>query len=287
MQAKIESVARLLNQDLRTVHWSGMRFEHVSAIRARLQESGLAPATINATLCALRGVAAAAWHLGQMSGEDYQRIKSVKSVRGSRLPAGRALHRGEVAALLDACALDETPAGARDAALLALLVGAGLRRSECAGLDLSDYDAATGALRVRGKGDKERITYLTGGAAQALADWLVARGSGAGALICPVRKSGTVMVQSLTPQSVYNALIKRASAARVRRFSPHDLRRTFVSDLLDAGADISAVQQLVGPANIQTTARYDRRAEASKGRTARLVHLPDRGREPRLPPTLV
>ncbi len=81
-------------------------------------------------------------------------------MRGERLPAGRALSRGEVAALLEVCSRDETAAGVRDAALVALLVAGGLRRSEAVMLDLGDYDRESGALKVRGKGGKERVTYL-------------------------------------------------------------------------------------------------------------------------------
>ena len=95
---------------------------------------------MNTVLCAVRGVAKAAWSLGLMTSEDYTRVAAVKGLRGSRLPSGRALSAGEVTALFDACFDDERAAGRRDAAILALLLGAGLRRAECAGLALSDYN---------------------------------------------------------------------------------------------------------------------------------------------------
>jgi site-specific recombinase XerD len=278
MAAKLQTVARAMGQEPHQVEWAAMRFEHVIALRSKLQEAGYAPAHINATLCALRGVSRAAWHLGQLPGEEYHRIKDVRSVRGSRLPAGRALSSGEVIALLDSCARDSTAGGARDAAIIALLVAGGLRRSEASALDLADYNTDTGALKVRGKGDKERVTYLTGGAAAATTDWIRVRGTTAGALLCPVRKSGEVEQRRISAQAIYDALLKRAREASVREFSPHDLRRTFVSDLLDAGADISAVQKLAGHANVQTTARYDRRGEEAKRKAAALIHLPYRPR---------
>lgn len=277
MAARLATAAQLRGVP-RAVEWSALRFEHVTALRSHLSELGRAPASINATLSALRGVARAAWQLGQMTAEDYHRIAGVKNVRASRLPAGRALTLGEISALLDTCAGDKTAAGPRDAAVIALLYGAGLRRSEAAALDLAHYDSTAGELKVRGKGDKERLVPLEAGVAVALNDWLNVRGTCDGSLLCPVRKGGKIELRRMSAQAIYDALLKRGRAARIPSLSPHDLRRTFASDLLDASGDVSAVQKLLGHANVQTTMRYDGRGEAAKRKAINLLHLPYRSR---------
>jgi len=254
------------------IPWHRMTYAHMEALRTRLTELDGSPSTVNMTLSAVRGVLRACFNLGLMGVEDYQRCMGVKSVKGSRLPTGRCLSSGEIGALLAAC--PDTPSGHRDAALVALLYSGGLRRSEAVGLDLEDYDQDSGELRVRGKGNKERLLHVRNGAAEALSDWLAVRGEAEGPLFCPVRKDGTVELRHMTSQAVYALLRRLAKAAGVKPFSPHDLRRSFVSELLDRGADIATVQKLAGHANIQTTARYDRRGEEAKRRAVDLLHVP-------------
>jgi site-specific recombinase XerD len=81
----------------------------------------------------------------------------------------------------------------------------------------------------------------------------------------------------LTDQAVWHILQQRRKQANVKTFSPHDLRRTFISTLWDAGADGVSIQRLAGHANIQTTARYDRRGEEAKRRAAEMVYVPFAG----------
>jgi site-specific recombinase XerD len=152
------------------------------------------------------------------------------------------------------------------------LYAGGLRRAELVGLDLADYDQAAGTLKVKGKGSKTRLMPVVNGAAAALADWLAVRGDAAGALFLGTgnRQRGG----RLTTQAIYNTLVKRAAAAGIKPVSPHDMRRSFVGELLDRGADISTVQRLAGHANVTTTARYDRRGEATKRKAAELLHVP-------------
>jgi len=227
-------------------------------------------------LAALRGVLREAWRLGQMTAEDYHRAADLPAVRGSTLPRGRALTAGELRALFAAVAEDARPATrARDAALLAVLYGAGVRRAEAVALDVADYDPESGALTIRrGKGNKARVMYATNGVGDALAAWLAVRGREPGPLFVPVDKAGRIALRRLTPESVFDRLAALAKRAGISRFSPHDMRRSFISDLLDNGADLAVVQAMAGHANPATTARYDRRGEHAKRRAAGLLVVP-------------
>jgi len=277
MRAALETVARILTSGrvgAEALDWGAVRYQHSAAVRALLAER-YAPATANKTLAALRGVLKEAWRLGLVSAEDYHRAADLPGVRGQVLPAGRALAGGELRALFDACARDRSPAGRRDAAILAVLYGGGIRRAELVALDVEAFDQDTGEVTVRaGKGRKDRTTYADGAARAAVLAWLRVRGDEPGPLFCPINKGGRIALRRMTGQAVLHLLRKRAAESGVRRFSPHDLRRTFVSDLLDAGADIATVQRLAGHASVTTTQRYDRRGEVAKRKASTLLHVP-------------
>ena len=134
----------------------------------------------------------------------------MEPVRGSRPLKGRALEPHEVAALFHACMRDQAAAGPRDAVVLALGVGTGLRRAEIAGLDLADVDLDREIVRVLGKGRKVREVPIKGGTLEAIRAWLACRGVEPGPLVCPVRKGGRVVVQRLAPQGVLRVCEKRA-----------------------------------------------------------------------------
>lgn len=276
MRQALERMAVLLSGgrlDSRAFPWPALRYQHTQALRTKLGEE-LAPATANKHLAALRGVLQETWRLGYISSDEHARAVDLKSFKGTRLPRGRALTQGEVRQLFAACAWDDTPAGRRDAAILGLLYGAGLRRAEIAGLQLADYNVQTSELKVRGKGDKERMVYAVNGGKVALNSWLLVRGAEPGPLFCPVNKAGALELREMTDQAVYNMVVKRAEQGGVESFTPHDLRRSFISELLDSGADIVTVQALAGHANPATTARYDRRGEKAKRKASEMLHVP-------------
>jgi site-specific recombinase XerD len=281
MRGALKIVAEIASgdRDMEIAHfpWAALRFQHTAALRAELADR-YSHSTANKMLSALRGVLKAAWKLGQMPAEEYHKAASVGSVKGETVPAGRAVAPGELRVLLGVC--DQSVLGMRDAAILSLLYGGGLRRAEVVALDLADYDATEKVLRVRGKGNKQRLVPVLGGVADALADWLARRGRAAGPLFVRMRRGDHIVqpLRRLSTQAVYNLLQTRAKAAGVAELSPHDLRRSFVSDLLDAGADIATVQKLAGHASVTTTARYDRRGERAKQQAAALLHVPYRRR---------
>ena len=279
-------IARALGGDDATVMnfpWHQLRYQHTAALRAACWDR-YAPATTNKLLAAVRGVLHEAWRMRLIDADDYRRAADVRGVRGTTLLRGRALSAGELRTLFTDCSTDASPVGVRDAALLGVLYGSGLRRAEIVALDVTDYDPATAALRVaHGKGRKARLTYIRGGAAAALEQWMAVLASAGdnsrdGPLFVRLRKGDTITTDRLTPSGVLLVLQRRARAAGVAPFSPHDVRRTFIGDLLDAGADISTVQRLAGHANVQTTARYDRRGERTKHTAAGLLHVPYAGR---------
>lgn len=273
----LDLVASLLSggsADCLTLNWAVVRYQHTAAVRGRLLDS-YSPATANRILSALRGVLQQTWLLGQMSAEDYHRAARLSPVIGETLPAGRELLQVEISALLRNCEEDIRVIGTRDAAVIAVMIGTGLRREEATKLNFEDYDSENAKLIVRGKRSKQRTAFLGDGSLAALNDWLEIRGEGSGPLFLAVSKAGNLRYgRRLTPQAIYHLLRSRAKRAGVKSFTPHDLRRTFVSKLLNAGVDIAIVAKMAGHSNIQTTARYDRRPEEAKQRAAQLLQIP-------------
>ena len=273
----LRELARLLSggrQTVDTLPWHRVRYQHTAALRAVLMER-YAPATVNRLLAALRGTLRQAWLLGLVGAEEYHRAAVVSNIHAEILLAGRALAHGELRQLFALCAADPTARGRRDAAVLALLYGLGLRRAEAVAVRAEDFFAEERRIAVRqSKGRRDREVYAGPGTIDALNDWMAVRGAAPGPLLCRVARYGQVELAGMTPQNLYSIVGRLGQAAGLAAFCPHDLRRTFTSELLDAGADLSVVRQLVGHANVNTTARYDRRGEQAKIRASTMLPVP-------------
>lgn len=283
MRQSLNAIASMLTNgqcDAMTLDWSKLRYQHTAALAAVFRDK-YAPATANRMLSALRRVLLEARRLKQMDAEDYDSAVDLKGIKSTQLLRGRALSNDEISALLSVCMDDPTPKGVRDAAMISILM-AGLRRSEVVNLDVSDFDPKTGGLTIRrGKGMKDRMTYLPAGATLALEDWLAFRGDEPGPLLYPVDKAGQITQRRLSDQAVMFVLQKRASESGVAAFSPHDFRRTFISDLLSTGADVITVSRLAGHADPSTTAKYDMRGEEVKRQAVAKLKVPYRPRRPK------
>ncbi len=273
----LETIAEILggeDADPWTFPWERLTYQHTARVRRAIVER-YAPATVNKMLSALRGVLKTAWRLGLMDAETYRRAAAVENVKARVQPKGRAVEPDELAELFRVCAEDESPAGRRDAALFAVLYGAGLRRAELCGLDLADFDALDCAIRVRaGKGRRDRTVYLPAAVCRHLCSWVEVREGEPGPLFCPVRSTGEVPITRLRGEAVWYILKRRMRQAGLAGITPHGFRRAFVSSLLAAGVDLLTVQELVGHADAVTTAKYDRRGDGTKRQATRALRLP-------------
>ncbi|MEM7580211.1 MAG: site-specific integrase [Cyanobacteria bacterium P01_A01_bin.80] len=250
MREALNAIAEILTDkqcDAITIDWSKLKYQHTALVRSVLIEK-YSPAMVNKMLCALRRTLKEAWRLELMSRDEYAKAADIPSVKSESLPKGRSITEGEISKLWDNCLQDNSNLGARDAALLAVLT-VGLRRSEITHLDLEHFNSRTRSLIIKEtKGNKERIVYLPKEVVQVIKDWLQIRGKTQGPLFYPLNKGHNVTHRRMSEQGVLKAMMLRGKRAGLKKFTPHDFRRTFIGNLLDAGVDIVTVQKLAGHA---------------------------------------
>ncbi len=274
-----------------TFPWHLLRYEHTSGLSAQMVDVGYAKATVNKHLVALRRVLEEAYRLGLYSDyNDYYRATAVRSLRVESLPRGRSLAMKELEQLVSACQSDQTNPhlGIRDTAIITLMYACGLRRQETVDLNLADLDLDSQKIRILGKGSKQRFVYLSQDAVPAIETWLQIRGRQLGPLFTRITKGGKVSLKRLSAQAVYYILKCRQKEAGVASFSPHDLRRTTITDMLEANIDVLTVSAIAGHASADTTRRYDKRPEDTKRAAAEKLRSPfktteESGEPPNLP----
>lgn len=273
--SRLNQVARLFSfNTYKDVPWQLLRYEHVKYIVQEFRKRQVAHTTINTTLAALRAVAKEAFNLRLLDGDDLARILNVKMEKGLRLPSGRHVPSGEILSLVQACERDPGPAGIRDIAIIGFMYICGLRRAEVAKLQLGDFDDTENTVRFIGKQNKERLCWPDSGTRDALYDWLDRRGTIEGPLFTPINKGGVIRLSNISDQAIYNMIQKRWKQAGVRPCSPHDFRRSFVTNLLENNTDILLTQRLAGHASPTTTMKYDRREDMEAQKVTEVLHLP-------------
>ncbi|HET7194043.1 MAG TPA: site-specific tyrosine recombinase XerD [Nocardioides sp.] len=231
----------------------------VTSFLVRLREGdadhpALSSTSAARTVVAVRGFHKFAVRDGLATSDPAASVKPPSPAK--RLP--KALPLSDVEAILEAAGAAGTTLALRDRALLEVLYGTGARISEAVGLDVDDLDTVDGTVLLRGKGSKERLVPVGSFALEAVDAYLVrgrpelvAAGSGTAALFLNARGG------RLSRQSAWAVLVRTAERAGVTRdVSPHTLRHSFATHLLDGGADVRVVQELLGHASVTTTQVY-------------------------------
>jgi len=259
------------DMSLEDIDWHLLQPEHVIALVAALREDGYAPNTSWLYVNAVRGVMNEAWRLNLISQEHLLRMRTVKAAPGTRLGQGRNLRRSLIREMMEVCAADPRPQGLRDAAVIGILYGSGMRKSESVNLDLAQINFEERSLRVIGKGNKELIKYAPDWAFAKLQAWLAFRREQLkegevddSFLFNRIRRGSHITRERITKHAIYYIARQRGEQVGVK-IMPHDFRRSFITRVIEEH-DLSIAQKLAHHTNIQTTASYDVRDDNERRR---------------------
>lgn len=230
----------------------------VQRYAAELREAGMAASSVNQRLSAIRKLAAEAADNGVLDPQVANGIRAVKGARSEGRRTGNWLTREEAQTWLGAPDR-RTMKGRRDRALLAVLIGCGLRRSEAASLTFEHVQQRDGRwvlVDLIGKRDKIRSVPMPNWAKAAIDEWSGASGVSEGLVFRAVNKGDRVVGDGITPQAIYNIIVGYAGELKKKGVAPHDLRRTFAKLAHKGGAAIDQIQLSLGHESIQTTEDY-------------------------------
>jgi site-specific recombinase XerD len=230
----------------------------VQRYAAELREAGMAASSINQRLSAIRKLAMEAADNGALDQQVANGIRAVKGARTEGRRTGNWLTREEAQAWLGAPD-KRTMRGRRDCALLAVLIGCGLRRSEAASLTFNHVQQRDGRwvlVDLIGKRDKVRSVPMPNWAKVAIDEWSSASTVSEGLVFRAVNKGDRVTGDGITPQAIYNIIVRYAEDLQKKGVAPHDLRRTFAKLAHKGGAAIDQIQLSLGHESIQTTEEY-------------------------------
>ncbi|MCP1506687.1 site-specific recombinase XerD [Pseudomonas marginalis] len=264
--------------NLEDIDWHLLQPEQVIALVAALREDGYAPNTSSLYVNAVRGVMNEAWRMSLISQEHLLKMRTVKAASGTRLSQGRNLRRTLIREMMDVCAADPRPQGLRDAAVIGILYGSGMRKSESVNLDLAQINFDERSLRVIGKGNKELIKYAPGWAFAKLQAWLEFRREQLkegeqddSFLFNRIRRGSHITRERITKHAIYYIARQRGQQVGVK-IMPHDFRRSFITRVIEEH-DLSIAQKLAHHTNIQTTANYDVRDDNERRRAVERFDL--------------
>lgn len=243
---------RLYLED-QAVAFDDVQRENIVAFESQLMKEKFAPTSVKRCLSVIKGF------FKFLVREGYRDINPADTVKAPKTPQmlPDVLSISQIDALFEQ-PFPDTPLGHRDETILELLYGCGLRVSEVCGLDLRDVQLDQGFVRVTGKGDKERISPISGAAARALDSYL--KNDRAPLSLKAARPTPAVFLNArgtrLSRQTVHKIVANAGLAIGVEGLHPHTLRHSYATHMLEGGADLRVIQEILGHADISTTQIY-------------------------------
>ena len=267
IQAEFKRLARLMNlPSIDDIDWLHFSRAQVIDLLGKPELKNRKASAQNFTLSVIKRLCEEACYAQLLPDAKYLPIKRISNFRGIRCHSPNCLTCEEISKLLQICNRDKTNKGIRDAAIFAVGLGCGLRRSEIAELQISGIDFSKKLLKIIGKGNRERYIGLNGTVQIYLRQWLEIRGrSGCSFCFTPLdRGNNIITTRPLNDETIYLVVQQRSLCALGHSISTHDLRRTFASHMLANQIDINTLRIVMGHSDIRTTQIYDRRDEFNR-----------------------
>lgn len=270
--SQLRKIAHIVGAwDWHLVDWASVRETEFAGILDVLRHREKTAASFNAARAAFRGVMRAGMGMGLVEEAVFTRCislvkgkrREIESAKGRYIPL-----QEQAAAVRHVAEITPKHQVERDIAIVRLALDLGLRRAEFTGLHLKSVNFSGKEISVMGKGGRCRELPISDETLSCLEQWVARRGHWSGPLFNPIRKNGAISRTPLSDQSVYQIITKAASALPVG-FSPHDCRRTFISDMIEATSDLTLARDFAGHSSVETTAIYDRRDRKIKKRALR------------------
>ncbi|WP_394222757.1 tyrosine-type recombinase/integrase [Alteromonas gracilis] len=267
--SQLNQIVRIFGHDKHeTFDWIAMKPVDIDVVIETLLEiRKMKPRTVNSYLAAIRGVFRAAYMNGIVNNETYHRIQQIRNVKAETIAKGRKpIKKEAVKILVEHCLSLGDAIGFRDATIISLLAGSGLRRDELVNIKLKDYDSSLRKFVVTGKGNKERTVDIPPNTCKRLNEWIDKyRGALPGYIFCSINKWGQMNISDNSPLSgnaIYDLLKKRTKELSHDHVRPHGLRRFCGTNMLKNGIDLVVVRDVLGHNSISTTQIYIENDEA-------------------------
>tara|TARA_R110001583_G_scaffold159747_1_gene311613 strand:- start:9214 stop:10131 length:918 start_codon:yes stop_codon:yes gene_type:complete len=262
IKSQLYKVAEIMEwpPDKRDEMFHQVDYQTACQIKVELIQHGSSSKSVNRAMSAIRNVVKVGVIMGLVPENQLIQLSAIKLEKTSQ-HQGNPLNATQVNALFTYLNKHTSIIDVRNQAIFALLLGAGLRRSELTALYLKDLTLHERQLVVqKGKGNKRRTAFLPKWCVEHVYSWLLLRGDDAGYLFNPVNKTNRINIKrGITTESVYLLVRNTAKQVGLGNVSPHDLRRTYITRLLEQNIDLNTVRLMAGHEDISTTVVYDKR----------------------------